>query len=243
MQRYFVTEKNGQLELQAGDEHHIKNVMRLKNKDQVICLCNGKSYLCEINDRDQKICLRIVEELKQDTELSKELILYQAVIKNDHFDLVVQKATELGVKQIVPTICERSVVKVDNEKTENKKLMRYEKIVKEASEQSHRNDLCTISPYCQLKKISLPKDTLGLLAFEGNGNIHSFPEALKLLPQYEKIAVIVGPEGGFTKEEVHYLQSIGFINISLGKRILRSETASLYALSVLAFYLEGLANG
>lgn len=242
MQRYFVEKKNGQFIFKEGDEHHIKNVMRLKNKDQIICIHNGKNYLCEIEYKDKEICLHVLQECEQENELKKDILLYQAVIKNDHFDFVIQKATELGVKKIIPTICERSVVKIENAVQENKKLIRYGRIIKEASEQSRRNELCEILPYCKIKEITLPADTLGLLAYEENGDVHSFANVLKELPKYKKIAIVIGPEGGFTKDEVTYLSSLGFKNISLGKRILRSETASIYTLSVLAYYLEVLEN-
>ena len=237
MQRYFVSKENENFILSNSDFHHVKDVMRIKNDGQLICVYENKSYLCSINYFENGYKINVIEEITKDVELNKKVILYQAVIKNDKFDLVIQKATELGVTDIVPTIFSRSVVKVDDSKKDNK-LNRYEKIVKEACEQSHRLVLPMIHAYQKVKTIKLDEDTLGLIAYENNGDYASFKNALLDVDKYNKVAIVIGPEGGFSNDEVDYLVKNGFINISLGKRILRSETASMYALSVLSFYLE-----
>ena len=139
---------------------------------------------------------------------------------------------------IYPTIFSRSVVKVEKDKM-YKKLDRYGKIIKEACEQSRRQVLPEMGNYINVKDIKLDDDTIGFIAYENNNNYKSFNENLTLSDNYNKIAIVVGPEGGFSDDEVKYLVSQGFKNISLGKRILRSETASMYALSVIANYLEG----
>lgn len=237
MQRYFVSKENENFILSNSDFHHVKDVMRIKNDGQLICVYENKSYLCSINYFENGYKINVIEEITKDVELNKKVILYQAVIKNDKFDLVIQKATELGVTDIVPTIFSRSVVKVDDSKKDNK-LNRYEKIVKEACEQSHRLVLPMIHAYQKVKTIKLDEDTLGLIAYENNGDYSSFKNALLDVDKYNKVAIVIGPEGGFSNDEVDYLVKNGFKNISLGKRILRSETASMYALSVLSFYLE-----
>ena len=237
MQRYFVSKENENFILSNSDFHHVKDVMRIKNDGQLICVYENKSYLCSINYFENGYKINVIEEITKDVELNKKVILYQAVIKNDKFDLVIQKATELGVTDIVPTIFSRSVVKVDDSKKDNK-LNRYEKIVKEACEQSHRLVLPMIHAYQKVKTIKLDEDTLGLIAYENNGDYSSFKNALLDVDKYNKVAIVIGPEGGFSNDEVNYLVKNGFKNISLGKRILRSETASMYALSVLSFYLE-----
>ena len=237
MQRYFVSKENENFILSNSDFHHVKDVMRIKNDGQLICVYENKSYLCSINYFENGYKINVIEEITKDVELNKKVILYQAVIKNDKFDLVIQKATELGVTDIVPTIFSRSVVKVDDSKKDNK-LNRYEKIVKEACEQSHRLVLPMIHNYQKVKTIKLDEDTLGLIAYENNGDYASFKNALLDVDKYSKVAIVIGPEGGFSNDEVDYLVKNGFKNISLGKRILRSETASMYALSVLSFYLE-----
>ena len=239
MQRYFVNKIDNEFILSDSDFHHIKNVMRIKNNGNIICGYDNHSYLCEITYFNDSYKIGICEEITNDVELNKQIILYQALIKNDKFDLVIQKATELGVSSIVPTIFSRSVIKVDDSKKDNK-ISRYEKIVKEACEQSHRQILPTIQNYIKVKNITLDDDTLGLIAYENNGIINSLYNELKNIDKYQKIAIVVGPEGGFSDDEVSYLKQVGFKSVSLGKRILRSETASMFLLSVLSHYIEGM---
>lgn len=238
MQRYFVKKEKNKLILNESDLHHIKNVMRIKSDDKIICILNNQSYLCKINYDETTYDIKIIEEISKDVELPKEIILYQALIKNDKFDFVIQKASELGVSKIVPTIFSRSIIKITENKKDNK-IIRYQKIAKEACEQSHRQIIPEISNYLDVKNITLDNDTLGLIAYENNGDYLSFYKNLMNLQSYLKIALVIGPEGGFSEDELNYLKGIGFKSISLGKRILRSETASLYALSVLAYNLEG----
>ena len=238
MQRYFVKKENEKIVLSDQDLHHIKDVMRIKSNGQIVCVFDNASYLCKIEYDNNSYDVKIIEEITKDVELPKDVILYQALIKNDKFDLVIQKATELGVSMIYPTIFSRSVVKVEKDKMD-KKLDRYGKIVKEACEQSRRQVLPEMGNYINVKDIKLDDDTIGFIAYENNNNYKSFNENLALSDNYNKIAIVVGPEGGFSDDEVKYLVSQGFKNISLGKRILRSETASMYALSVIANYLEG----
>ena len=277
MQRYFVSKENDKLILSNEDKHHIKDVMRIKNNGQVVCVFDNSSYICEVSYVNNDIDLKIIKEIRNDVELRKNVILYQALIKNDKFDLVIQKATELGVSTIYPTVFSRSVVKVEKDKMDKKidrynkiiqkacelgvsdiyptsftrsvvkvesskvenKMVRYNKIIKEACEQSRRQILPTFHNYISVFDITLSDDTLGLIAYENNNNFYSFDEALKDVESYDKVAIVIGPEGGFTTQEVKHLQNIGFKNISLGKRILRSETATMYALSVVGFHLEG----
>ena len=238
MQRYFVSKENNNFILKDSDLHHIKNVMRLKSGDNIICVYENHSYLCSINYTKENYSITVLDNLSKDVELDKKVILYQALIKNDNFDLVVQKATEIGASIIVPTIFKRSVIKIDNNKKDSK-IERYNKIVKEASEQSHRQKLPTIAQYINVKDIKLDKNTLGLMAYENNQDSYSFKNSLYELDGYQNIAVVIGPEGGFEQDELDYLLSVGFKSISLGKRILRSETAAIYALSVISYYLEG----
>lgn len=238
MQRYFVKKENEKFILSDSDFHHIKDVMRIKNDGKIIIVHDSKSFLASISYDKNNYEIKVIEEITCDVELKKKVILYQAVIKNDKFDLVIQKATELGVSDIVPTIFSRSVVKVDNSKKDNK-LARYEKIIKEACEQSHRQVLPSIHQYINVKDITLNKDTLGLICYENNGDTSTLKKALDKVDLFDKIAIVVGPEGGFSQDEVNYLTNIGFLNVSLGKRILRSETAAFFALSIVSHYLEG----
>lgn len=241
MQHYFVKKENEKFYLEDSDFHHVKNVMRLKNHDKIICINDNQKYLCEIIFTKDSYLLNVLEQLDNTQELKIDVCLYQALIKNDKFDLVIQKATELGVSKIIPTICKRSIIKVEDNKKESK-IQRYQKIVKEACEQSQRSFIPTIENFLDLKDITLGEDTLGLIAYENNEDYLSLYNALKDLKKYKKIAFVIGPEGGFEEKEVKQLLDKGFKSVSLGARILRSETASIYALSVASFVIESMGE-
>jgi len=238
MQRYFTKKLNNKIVLEESDFHHIKDVMRIKDNGQIVCVFDNKSYLCKINYVNNTYDISVIEEISNDIELTKKVILYQALIKNDKFDLVIQKACELGVSEIVPTMCERSIIKVDSKAIESK-ISRYEKIIKEACEQSERQELPTLNRFIDLKDITLDDNTLGLLAYERDNNYQSLAPVLSEIDKYNKVALVIGPEGGFSNKEVKLLEDKGFRMVSFGKRILRSETAAMYGLAVIGHYIEG----
>ncbi|MCI5746101.1 MAG: 16S rRNA (uracil(1498)-N(3))-methyltransferase [Erysipelotrichaceae bacterium] len=237
MQRYFVDCINNNLILKESDFHHIKDVMRIKDNGEIICVFNNQSYLCKIHYVNDGYEISIVSNVTKDVELPKRIHLYQALIKNDKFDLVVQKATELGVSDIHPTIFSRSIVKISNDNEESK-LARYYKICKEACEQSHRQVIPNIHHFIKVCDIFHGEKTLKIVAYEKKEDDNLFYRTLEKINDYEDVAVVIGPEGGFEKSEIEELEKNGFICVSLGKRILRSETASLYVLSIIAHYLE-----
>ena len=159
MQRYFAKEKEkNKFILLDSDIHHIKKVMRMKNKDQIEVLLDKKLYLCEINNIETDIEIKIVKEIKTNQNKFPKVTLIIPLLKEQKMDLILQKSTELGVDEIIPIITERSVVKID-EKKEAKKLERWTRICKEASEQSHRIDIPKIS---NIRKILELKDIKGV---------------------------------------------------------------------------------
>lgn len=237
MQYYFVTQKEQQFILSDNDFHHLKNVMRMKENDHIVCIFKQKSYLCAIHYHKNSYTIEVIKELESIQELPIQIELYQALIKNDKFDFVIQKATEIGVFKIIPVICEHSIIKADLDKQQNK-LQRYQKIIKEACEQSRRTFLPTITSFMMIKDIQLDQDTLGLVAFENEKIQHSLKIPLSKIHQYKKVAIVIGPEGGFSKNEITLLMNKGFQCVSLGSRILRSETAAIFACSVLAYHIE-----
>ena len=243
MQRYFVTEqlnKGQQLSLNKDDFFHLKKVMRHKNNDQVIVVDNrGRNFLTSIEDIDNN-GLRIEKEIENDSELDVEVTLIYALAKGEKFDMVLQKATELGVSRIVPLMTSRCVVRLDQEKF-NKKRERYEKILKEASEQSHRNFIPVLDDLITVDQIGKYQGDYNLVAYEqtAKDKIHGgFKEVLHALEPGQSINVIVGSEGGLAPEEVAFFNEHNYRNISLGKRILRSETAPLYILSAIGLFRE-----
>ncbi len=241
MQHYFVKKENNNFRFNYNDFHHVKDVMRLKNNDEIICIFENKSFLCNILYTNNDYKINVIKELENDNELPIDIILYQALIKNDKFDLIIQKACELGVKEIYPLITSRSVVKIDKDNL-NKKIMRYEKIVKEAAEQSTRLVCPSINEPINIKDIEIEKDTLPIIAYEKDQNVFSLQNILKDVKSYKKVAIVIGPEGGFSIEEINMLLNKGFKEVSLGKRILRAETASFFAISIISHYIEGVKD-
>ena len=238
MQRYFIKKCEDKYRLQDGDFHHVKDVMRIKSGENIICILDGVSYMSTINYRNDDYEIILGDVLSNDNELNKKVIMYQALIKNDNFDFIIQKATELGVTDFYPVIFKRSVVKV-NKDNYNSKLERYKKIIKEASEQSRRNVQMKIHNFIDVCNIKLHENELGLFAYENNKDKKALAKALDNIDKYESISYIVGPEGGFENSEVEYLERAGFLNVSLGNRIFRSETASIFGLSLIVHYIEG----
>lgn len=243
MQRYFIEEQihnQTTLTISKEDLYHIKKVMRGKKGDTIICIDTcGINYQCSIIDIETGL-VHIDSLLPNDSELDVDVTLVYAMPKGDKFEFVLQKATELGVKQIVPLFSNRCVVKLDYNKFEKKK-QRYQKIVKEASEQSYRNFIPKIEDSITMQDLSKYVGDINIVAYEETaklGQHDNLYKGLKKVLPGQKITVIVGAEGGFDKEEIEQMEAIGFMRCSLGKRILRSETAPLYILSVIGFNRE-----
>ena len=236
MQRYFASLLGKEhIKLESEDEHHLLHVMRMKKDDEIEIVANDKLFLCRIENVNP-LNIYIVHEINSDVELNEDVTLLFALTKGDRTDLVVQKATELGVKKIALIQSERTVVRYE-EKDIAKKCARYQKIMKEASEQSHRLVVPTLLGIYNLKK--LPKEVysdLNYVAYEKDAN--DVEGSFKGLTKGKSVTILVGPEGGFSKEEIDMLVNQGFIRTSLGKRILRAETAAIYALSVIGYLLE-----
>lgn len=243
MQKYFVNEllmPEKQFILEEHDQHHLKNVMRYHNGDTIICIdTNHIQYLCTIADVQQGM-IKAEKALDIDNELDVEVTLIYALPKGDKFELVLQKACELGVSHIIALQSKRCVVKMTKEKFA-KKLPRYHKILKEASEQSGRNRIPDIKGIVTIKDIGSCLGDVNLVAYEETAKSQrhgQLYESLQQLQSGQHIVVIVGCEGGFEESEIKELNAFGVKCCSLGKRILRSETAPLYLLSVIGYSRE-----
>ena len=236
MQRYFASLLSPEhIQLTSDDEHHLLHVMRMKKNDEIEAVVNGHLFLCRIESTNP-LDIYIVHELKSDVELPQDITLLFALTKGDKIDLVVQKATELGVKNIALIQSERTVVKYED-KDIVKKCQRFQKIMKEASEQCHRLIVPNLLGIYHLRKLptSVFSD-LNYVAYEKDAQ--DINGAFTGFDKHKSITVLVGPEGGFSEDEIAFLVKQGFIRTSLGKRILRAETAAIYALSVLGYLLE-----
>ncbi len=237
MQEYFAKNKNkNEFILSEQDNFHISKVLRMKQGDHVVVIYENEKYDCIVSFHNG-MKVEIVSKLDINNELDAKITLVYGLPKKDKFELVVQKSCELGVNKIVPFLAKRSIPVLDDKNT-SKKLERWNLIAKEACEQSKRNMAVEVSLPVSLEDILEYKSELNLIAYEDlscEGSRHLF-ELLDNNPR--SITIVVGPEGGFDKKEVDYLNKNGFISVSLGKRILRSETAPLYLLSVIGFMNE-----
>ena len=225
----------------GGDVNHIKNVLRMKI-DEELLISNGqdKDYYCKIESvSDDEIKAIILDEEFEGTELPTELYLFQGLPKSDKMELIIQKAVELGVKEIIPVATKRCVVKLDDKK-EASKIKRWQAISESAAKQSRRTIIPEVSSVMSFKEaINRAKEfELGIIPYENFKDMTETKEVLKKVQKGIKIGIFIGPEGGFEESEIQYALENGIYPISLGKRILRTETAGLAILSVLMFQLE-----
>ncbi len=238
MQQYFSNIlKDEYFVLSNEDLHHIKDVMRFKNKDNVLVAYQSELYLCELLFAEKSIMAKIIKKMNNKPELPTKITLIYGIPKGDKFEFVIQKATELGVSKIVPFECERAIVKIDDKKVD-KKLERWNKIIKEAAEQSHRVEIPSICKPIHANELKDYLSELNICGSEekcGEGSKKLFDLLIKTP---KSISVIVGPEGGFSHQEFELFEKLEYKNVSFGNRILRSETACLYILSILGFVLE-----
>lgn len=246
MQRFFVRNEQIQtnkITLTDKNVNYIKNVLRCNIGERIeICSQDGIIYLCEIEEITKEYVLcNILEELKNNSEPNVYINLIQGLPKVDKFEWIIEKGTELGVKEITPLKTSRCVVKLDG-KEELKKVERWRKIALSASEQSKRNIIPTINNIYNMNNVFnlLQNYDIVLLAYENERNI-SLKDELKNIEIKSnfKIAVIVGPEGGFEETEVELFKEKGKAkSVSLGKRILRTETAGMSIISNIMYEFE-----
>ncbi|SDI94476.1 16S rRNA (uracil(1498)-N(3))-methyltransferase [Salimicrobium halophilum] len=246
MQRYFVQESHWQenkVTITEEDAHHIKKVMRMTEGDSLIAVHpEGKAYKVSIESVGESIICVVREEITDNKELPQQVTVVQAIGKADKVEWVIQKATELGVSRIIPFQATRSVAKWDHKK-QDKKVARFEKIAKEAAEQSERVKVPHVHRVLSLQEvIEETKDyDFRVFAYENevrNGANRKLSEHIKEMTPGTEVCVIIGPEGGFSPEEADELYQSGFTSVRLGKRILRMETAPLYFLSALSYEWE-----
>ena len=249
MPRFFVKTEQIQDEtitILGEDVKHIKNVLR-KDKGDKIEICNqenGKTYNCEINNiEDNSIITKIIDQIEEQEDKIK-IDIYQGLPKADKMELIIQKSVELGANAIIPVAMKRCVVKIDS-KDENKKICRWQKIAENAAKQSGRNEIPEIRNIATVEKISNlinEYDSL-IVAYENEKNNTIKRELLKLKDILQEkgkinIALIIGPEGGLEEKDVELLKQSGAKIVTLGNRILRTETVALNMLSVIRYELE-----
>ena len=230
MQRYFI--KNKDMLLEESDIRHIKKVMRMNINDKIEVVYNNKLHICEITSLEP-FNIKVIEKLDEDKKTKIELTVVVALVKEQKMDLILQKLSELGVSRIIPVSMERSIVKLDKERF-NKKKVRWESICKEASEQSKRTNIPIIEDIKSIKDLTKEDADLKLVA--------STKEKEKLLNYYlqsiedcAKIIMVIGPEGGISDKEEDILVSNGYNRVSFGNLIFRVETATIYVASIINY--------
>ena len=249
MSKFFVKEEQiegKKVNIQGQDVNHIRNVLRQKVGDEII-VCNSdkkRNFLCDITKIEKEfIECEIVREL-EDYKSNIKVTIMQGLPKKDKMDLVVQKSVELGVFDIMPIEMERCVVKYE-EKDKRKKVERWQKISEVAAKQCDRDFITKVNNVVSLKNIckKLSEYDIVILAYEKEEKI-TLKEVLKEIKKKYgeneiKIAVIIGPEGGISPNEVEMIKESDNVKVvTLGKRILRTETVALNILSVIMYELE-----
>ena len=244
MQQFFVTAdqvQENQIYIEGTDVNHMKNVLRMRPGEKLgISDGNNHHYICQVEKyEDAQAVLTILEEESVDTELPSKIYLFQGLPKGDKMELIVQKAVELGVYKIVPVAMKRCVVRLDDKKAA-KKADRWNSIAESAAKQAGRSRIPEVTmplSYKEALKMAEELDVT-LLPYELAGGMEVTREVIRQIKSGQSVGIFIGPEGGFEPEEVDAAVSMGARVITLGRRILRTETAGLATLAILMFELE-----
>lgn len=225
----------------GGDVNHIKNVLRLHTGEHItLCDGSGKDYICRISELGEDYVSADVEDIMMNAaELNTKITLFQGMPKADKMELIIQKAVELGVNEIVPVMTKRTVVKLDLKK-EKKKLERYNSIALSAAKQSGRGVIPVVKDFMSYKEALSYAESLdmNIIPYEEAEGIEYSRQIISDIKGKKNLGIFIGPEGGFAKEEVDAAMNIGAKCITLGNRILRTETAGLAVLSIIMFEIE-----
>lgn len=243
MRRFFTAPEavqNDTVFFDAELAHHMGKVLRLLPGEQVtVCTGNGITYVVEL-EQFQKDCVtgHILECVENQQETDVQLVLYQGMPKGDKLELIIQKCTELGVSAVIPVETSRSIVHLDGNKAA-KKLERWQKIAQEASQQSKRIQVPVVNQYLSwkqcLQQLQQEEDGLTIVFWEDERTLSLKALLRSQVQKPKKINLVVGPEGGLSEEEVTQLQSLGAVSASLGKRILRTETAGMAGCAMILY--------
>lgn len=233
MQRYFTDKlKDNVFTLNNDDYYHIKTVMRMNESNNIEVVYQKEVYLCSLEFNDNNIIIHKEKKVDSKELLNKEIVLVIPLLKETKMDYILQKATELGVTKIIPVEMERSIIKLDKGK-EEKRIERWTRICKEASEQSMRVTIPVITEVKKLTELSDIDGTKMLCStVEKQNTIKMFLQSIK---NYDRIIIVVGPEGGISPKEETLLNEQGFTSVTLGNRIMRVETVPLFVLSTINY--------
>jgi 16S rRNA (uracil1498-N3)-methyltransferase len=249
MSRYFVEKSqindNGTIIVSGEDFQHLKKVLRAQIKD-VITVCNdGFDFLAEIAEiNNSSILCNILEKNKNLTECDYRVSLFQGLPKSDKMELIIQKCVELGVFEIFPVITERCVLRINTQKDAQNKVTRWQKIAREAAKQCNRGIIPLVHYPINFEEavVLASKSGLAVIPYEKESNT-GFRDIAAQCKGAADGSIMIGPEGGFEEHEVQMAEAKGIKKISLGPRILRTETAGMVALSLMMYELGDVSNG
>ena len=239
MFRYFCDDdriSNDKVTVEGGDAKHLKTILRAQPGDRISVVTESKEYIAEIIEvNKENIICTLIEEVLTCNETKINITLCQGIPKQTKIETIIQQNVELGVKSFIPLITERTVVKLNDKDREQKKLDRWQKITKESAKQSKRNIIPEVEPIMTVKELVgklKNEDALILVPYE--------LEDVKLLKDvlYEpkqNYYIVIGPEGGFDIKEIEMFQEIGAHIVTLGKRILRTETAGVVTSAIVMY--------
>ncbi len=230
MNRFFVDEINdGQAMIRDGDFKHCKSVLRLKEGSDLFLVYNGKEYLGKILSYETNTVLcSVIKESDKTREAGINVSLYQCIPKSSKMETIIQKNVEIGVNRIVPVISYRTIVKISEQSKEEKKLTRWNKVSEEAAKQSMRNIIPMVDYIMTFKQmINDLKQSQRLIIVPYENESNNSLRSVKI--DHSEVGIVIGPEGGFEDFEIEELKNAGAHIVTLGPRILRTETAGIVA--------------
>lgn len=248
MFNFFIEEgnrRNNRYMISGADYNHIKNVLRMKVGDEFLVSENNVSNLCRIESFEGEcVIAEIIEERFQDTSLPIKIYLFQGLPKSDKMELIIQKAVELGVEGIIPVEMNRCVVKLDDKKKKNK-TDRWQAIAESAAKQSKRTSIPEVFNVMSYKQALAKASELDvfMVPYECKDGMESTKNVLSKIKNGMSVGILIGPEGGFELNEIDAATEAGGITVSLGKRILRTETAAITAVGMCMLYTEMKIDG
>ena len=240
MPKYFAESENikdGTITIEGEEAKHILNVMRMQEGEEIV-ICDGKcvDYFCVIKETAKNMLkAEIKEKRRSETEPETEIVLYQGLPKSDKMEFIIQKCVEIGVSRIVPVVTERAVVKIEKGAKEDKKTERWQKISEAAAKQSGRGIVPEIGRPIKFKDaiIEAKRYDNAVIPYE-NEKDRGIKEFIKEAKK-GSVAIFIGPEGGFDTKEIEFAIENGVLPISLGKRILRTETAGIVTSAIILY--------
>lgn len=244
MNRFFVEREQiieNRIQILGKDVKHIRDVLRLRPKDEIEIISQGKSYICQIlKIESNMVDTLILDSFEGKHESPINIILYQGIAKGNRMDFIIQKGTEIGIKEMYPIITSRTIVKIKDRKKEQNKVERWNSIAEEAAKQSKRDIIPRINNVISFNEmIDLLKGQENIIVPYELAKSHGLKEVLQSL-KGKTVHIIIGPEGGFEENEIQALKDIKGQVITLGPRILRTETAGIVVASIVLYELGDL---